>query len=355
MIKIRKYINFVAALSVFANGNIISAMRENVLPHFNVTVDYTSKKLNSLQNYAKQQLNEFNKLAEEQLEEYSKKLDVEFNEVFKQIVSKKKSYIPFISTTGGLITKGKKDKFFSPNEAEREAHSRDKSYEYHGKDLYKIVAGRIADEKIMESNSRRFGSNFFCQIRYDSEALNNADNMGWKIHISPNLLFCSKVFEIVNELHNEMNFSYKIANSLLLYRKLNSLLDSQYGKFITIYPKNDLEAREIVDRLNTMFNEVGLYDDCFLEVPNDFKVYSGIYCRLAYYKYRNIQEEQEDDKYRKKLGINPNLLKKNAEKSNISPENYEHPFHTLYAGNREMPKKVYEINYAVNNPVFIKE
>lgn len=347
MKEIRKYMIFIAVLSMFTSGNYILAM-DNKTRIFAKNGHFEKKSKNHLYrtnlrkiilnaksdrrrrgkkqngnilsiNGVENNLSKFRKFkSDKELKKYSKELDIEFNEVLKKITGKNPLII-------------EDNKYKSPNDILSDAQLKGKDYGiYSGKDLYKVVAGHIASSNVAKNG-------YFTRVHIDNLALNNADCC-WKIHISPNVLFCSEVLKLVDELHSEMKFSYKVVSSLPLYRRLNSHLDSQYGKFITIYPKDDSEARIIADKLNCMFI-ASLPKYWYLEVPNDFRIYPGISCRLAYCGQINDEEEEEDDYYRKHLEINPNLVEKQAAKFSMSPNKYNHPFEALYAKNRKISKE----------------
>lgn len=75
---------------------------------------------------------------------------------------------------------------------------------------------------------------------------------GWKIHVSPYLKDYGKVLNIVSGvmLSNKVSFkfAYNLSDYLLLSDK--NISPSQFGKYITIYPKNDSEFKILLDALD---------------------------------------------------------------------------------------------------------
>lgn len=75
---------------------------------------------------------------------------------------------------------------------------------------------------------------------------------GWKIHVSPYLKDYGKVLNIVTTLMLARKISFKFAYNLSDYLLLSdkNISPSQFGKYITIYPKNDNEFKSILKTLN---------------------------------------------------------------------------------------------------------
>ena len=179
---------------------------------------------------------------------------------------------------------------------------------------------------------------------------------GWKIHVSPDFFHCTDILRMVEDLRKEHDFNYKFVKSTYTYRVYFNVNEDQAGKFVTIYPKSDEEAKWIVKELNKKFVEKGFDESCFLEVKGDFKVYPGIYVRMSEY-HGQLGDSVGRGKFYipiKVLGshCDDNLYvgwdAKNEDiRNNEQVKKYEHPFEHLYAHGVEMPKKVCEINDAV--------
>lgn len=75
---------------------------------------------------------------------------------------------------------------------------------------------------------------------------------GWKIHISPYLKDYSKVLKIVSSVmlknKTSFKFAYKLSDYLLLSDK--NISPSQFGKYITIYPKDNTEFKALLTILD---------------------------------------------------------------------------------------------------------
>ncbi len=213
------------------------------------------------------------------------------------------------------------------------------------------------DKKITFDEYRKFGGKsnrfdndwqYFCRKEKagneDEFKLIDENHTGWKIHISPDTFNCTEVFKLVYESWCDKKFSFKFIRTPQIYRGYNWNMikknqSYQVGKYITIYPKNDEEAKEIVESLHAAFEKKGLDDSCFLEISDDFKVYPGIYVRMS-----EFSGGLDDGAARGKLCIPAQVFNEHCKSMNIETENYQHPFDKLYAHGEEMPKKVGEIN-----------
>ena len=158
---------------------------------------------------------------------------------------------------------------------------------------------------------------------------------------------CLLILKLVYKYHEENKIHGKFIRTLPHYRHFNKEMpelnrDYQVGKFITIYPKNDDEAKKIVESLHTAFEAEGLDDSCFLEISDDFKVYPGIYVRMS-----EFHGGLDDNIARGKLCIPTQVFKAHCNIMEIETENYQHPFDKLYAHGKDMPKDVCKINDAV--------
>lgn len=74
---------------------------------------------------------------------------------------------------------------------------------------------------------------------------------GWKIHVSPYLKDYGKVLTTVSQIMLENKTSFKFAYYLSDYLLLSdkNINPSQFGKYITIYPKNNTEFKLLLDIL----------------------------------------------------------------------------------------------------------
>lgn len=84
------------------------------------------------------------------------------------------------------------------------------------------------------------------------EVVDSTDRIqGWKLHVSSIPIEAVALLNRVIPLLSEERVSFKVARTPSLLRSLNegSLGDLQIGKFLTIYPKSDLQARQLASRL----------------------------------------------------------------------------------------------------------
>ena len=268
------------------------------------------------------------------IHEYSKNCDKEFID----FISNHKSF----EVCNGLDVKYSKDKYlvWNPN-YDPEDDNKDiegKTYE----DYRNGVAGFYAHGK----------NGFFASSMIFPKKFKDIET-GWKIHVSPDFFHCTDILRIVEDVRKEHDFNYKFVKSTYTYRMYFNVNEGQAGKFVTIYPKGDEEAKWIVEELNKKFVEKGFDESCFLEVKGDFKVYPGIYVRMSEYNGK-----LDDADGRGKFYIPIRVLGSHCDDNlnvgcnakdediinNEQVKKYEHPFEHLYAHGVEMPKKVCEIN-----------
>jgi hypothetical protein len=92
---------------------------------------------------------------------------------------------------------------------------------------------------------------------------------GWKIHISFPIEHAFTVIEkIAPILFNEFpNIAFKIPDTLAFERAFGNKENSQYGKLITIYPKNTLEFQKVNAALKPALEEIERQHGSFIQ-PN---------------------------------------------------------------------------------------
>ena len=327
---IRKYINAVTLLSLLVGGTSIVAME-------------------SVSENIKTKLAEFNDCDSNKLKEFSEKLDTDYDKLITRITNRKNG---LLYRPTNLIKRKLWEEYNGPTDIKTPISNKIKHRENTGylnaKDLFKVAAGYIATEHTKATKSSgTIGQDYW--ILGPTEATLTAQT-GWKIHLSPNILFCSEVLKLVDSLQSELKFKYKVTRSLPLYRLMNtSEFEREYGKFIAIYPKNDQEAREIADKLNELFIKNGLDSSCFLHLPNEFKIYDGIYSRIAFYECDTPAIENEEEFYRTHIGVNPTALKKHAEENKCAVNEYKHPFPALYANGVKVPNDTWSLTTLSGN------
>ena len=185
---------------------------------------------------------------------------------------------------------------------------------------------------------------------------------GWKLHISPKPQYCIRIHNIVKKYCMDHDIAYKRMSTLTAYMRYERYgkHNSQYGKFICIYPKTDNESRQVADDLHKLFNQQGYDETCFIPINYDFEVYSGIYTRLV-----GLYQSDYDSLAREQIGINisefchylnERRIQKNNRQKGIE-NNYDdinddkldiltyiHPFNQIKAFGVIMPKLVIDIN-----------
>jgi serine/threonine protein kinase len=89
--------------------------------------------------------------------------------------------------------------------------------------------------------------------RYSRRLGRNDATQGWKIHVSATLLSANDVFSRARPILTEYDAAFKVPARLDFLAALNSGLRSfsQVGKFLTVYPKNEVEAVKLARELHT--------------------------------------------------------------------------------------------------------
>ncbi len=114
--------------------------------------------------------------------------------------------------------------------------------------------------------------NFVALIRKKSDPDKDPTvQQGWKLHVSARSETALKVASIVLPLLAHNNVAHKIVGSIAFLERLNSD-DIQRGKFITIYPENDVQALQIARLLDKALTDNELTDKDFYCVRNDLQL-----------------------------------------------------------------------------------
>lgn len=102
---------------------------------------------------------------------------------------------------------------------------------------------------------------------------------GWKIHISSNIFNAEEILKIVSSLFEKFNFSFKFIKSeyFLLLTTEKFYPREQAGKFVTIYPNDEVEFRKIIASL---YDSLRDFDGPFVLTDKRYKD-----CKVLYYRY----------------------------------------------------------------------
>lgn len=133
---------------------------------------------------------------------------------------------------------------------------------------------------------------------YPNYAHQIISNYGWKIHISAILTNAVQIATKFFELNHKYHFDFKILSSIPYLEQINMgyLGNSQVGKFITIYPKQN-KATETLELLYYYF-----HDDIGIQVGSDisYKLSSNVY-----YRYGTLLDDTKHIDKRDKTLIPP--------------------------------------------------
>ena len=111
---------------------------------------------------------------------------------------------------------------------------------------------------------------------------NNSQFQGWKIHLSPILSEYNSVLRKVVKFLLKKKISFKFVPNLrdYLFMSDKNVAPSQFGKYITIYPRNHKEFKMLLEKLNLM-----LVSYKGVRVPTDKKYKDS---SVVYYRYGGI-------------------------------------------------------------------
>ncbi len=126
-----------------------------------------------------------------------------------------------------------------------------------------------------EFTKRLFGApihNFITLIRKcKSHDIQPIFQQGWKLHVSATFDSALTVASIVLPLLAKKNVAHKIVGSVAFFDRLNQD-QIQQGKFITVYPENDLQAVQIATLINSNLSSSGLRPKDFIRVPGELQL-----------------------------------------------------------------------------------
>ncbi|GHS92167.1 hypothetical protein AGMMS49949_03830 [Alphaproteobacteria bacterium] len=188
-------------------------------------------------------------------------------------------------------------------------------------------------------------------------------SFGWKIHISAGISSAFKIASLVLPILKRRNVHFKIVGGLRLLRDFyNSARHtddyfSQLGKFITIYPDNDTQARLIVTEIHEVFVREGLQPEDFIPVIADFQVgqTGGIFARMDHYADGFFGKQFDT---LRTVPLIPNkTLAHFAATNGVSWRDYKHPFGKLgllYTG-EQLPDKIVDIKKYIESNLWAPE
>ena len=100
------------------------------------------------------------------------------------------------------------------------------------------------EKKILETGSEPKKKNIWFYFNLEE----STQDQGWKIHISTQLKDAVKIFEVVEKILRSEKCCFKVAKNYEQLKRLNSSreISPTANKFITIYSKNDNQAKKVI-------------------------------------------------------------------------------------------------------------
>jgi hypothetical protein len=114
--------------------------------------------------------------------------------------------------------------------------------------------------------------------QWDGPDVAKLPDQGWKMHVSMNPERATEIAETVLPELRKKGITHKIAKDLADFSKWEG---TQAGKFITIYPRTDQEAREIARLISDALEKKGLKGSDFIPIKGEDVSGTGVYARYG--------------------------------------------------------------------------
>lgn len=155
--------------------------------------------------------------------------------------------------------------------------------------LHQINAEALASSQtVFARATAREGDSFYGGMGYWREWSGNMERtseipvQGWKVHISARVENAGNVAETVLPILQERGIVHKVVSDVDAYRNLLARPNNtQVGKFITFYPRNEEEAREISRILSAALERRGFSSNDFIPVAGESPSGLGLYARYG--------------------------------------------------------------------------
>lgn len=126
-----------------------------------------------------------------------------------------------------------------------------------------------------------YHSNGYWRQWMDPKATDGMPIQGWKLHVGATPQSAFKIAESLMPELRRRGIMHKVVDDLKSYAARDPARDTQAGKFITIYPRTDKEAKEIAELVDGILKREGLTQSDFLNPPGELVVRPGVYARFG--------------------------------------------------------------------------
>jgi hypothetical protein len=150
-------------------------------------------------------------------------------------------------------------------------------------------------------------------------------DQGWKVHVSSPVEMAGTVAAAILPKLRERKFLHKVVSDLSGYARKDPE-DTQYGKFITIYPRNDREAVQIRNMLVDVLRDQNLDHLKFPHPPGEMKVAPGVFARYGRLTSNNLVINGRTIDKSSHLLLLPNGKIIRDERGSSTPEGIQNPF-----------------------------
>ncbi|MHC0551633.1 class III lanthionine synthetase LanKC N-terminal domain-containing protein [Salinicoccus sp. CNSTN-B1] len=157
---------------------------------------------------------------------------------------------------------------------------------YH--DLFKNISSKSEYDVVFDDSFIFYKSN-----NYDSVPL-----QGWKVHISSTVYNSSKIFYLVSKVLIKHNVTFKVLknSAILEYFNSKNCPRPNFGKFITIYPRDVSQCIELLDELQVVLKD---FESPY--ILNDLRYKN---CKSLYFRYGRMKVlDSESDIERMQLTL----------------------------------------------------
>ena len=192
-------------------------------------------------------------------------------------------------------------------------------------DEYKTVLNTVAPP--FNSKSSKGSDSAYISQGYWREWISDSEipDQGWKLHVSAPVQMAGKIAAAILPKLRAQNILHKIVSDLSAYAAQDST-DTQFGKFITIYPKNDREAVLIRNMLVSILWNNNLTNEKFLRPPGELQVAIGVFARYGRFTQNSLVVNGRKIHGSENMLLLPNGRIIKDERGSPTPDGIQNPF-----------------------------
>ena len=113
---------------------------------------------------------------------------------------------------------------------------------------------------------------------------------GWKLHVGAKAETAEQIARALVPELKRRGIMHKVVDDLSSFAELDPRTNTQAGKFITVYPRNDREAREISRYVDDYLKNQGFHESDFIDTPGEKRVGVGVSARYGRFTGGPLQD-----------------------------------------------------------------